>query len=278
MSGSVADMEGHIQVGDKVVSIDGVSTASLSPKTAMNGIDTSISGHIIVLTKVEEDSSDTEAPPAPEAPPPQLPLTAPPGVPIEEMEAINRTPDSVIDNTEEAEAIDRTPDPVIDNTEEVEANIGIKPDSVMEDLRESETNGQEILDSEVEVIGITPDSMMVNSKETETSRQEILDSKVELLNENKDKVAKSSENLNESGAELDKLAINENNWTTDSLNVTIPSNLEVSSPQGSQDSGLGMPSPLDTQSSLEESTPTEKPKEDDGKVEQSISNGDLNQG
>ncbi|XP_061173402.1 uncharacterized protein LOC133182573 [Saccostrea echinata] len=203
MEGGLADREGHIQKGDKVISLDGMSTASLSPEAVMNGINNTLSSHVIVLTRAGEESDNSEAPPTPEAPPPALPVSQPPDIPKE---------DEIKD---------------------------VKTGSSVEELSGSES-------------------------ENKITQEKIHDLKVEIPSENVD-----THEDNKQNSDLEVIGPGECE-RTDSITVTIP---EVSSPQGSQDSGVEMPSPLDSQSTVVDTASTEKPYE----TEQLLSNGELNQ-
>lgn len=219
MEGSLAEREGHIQLGDKFVSVDGVSASSLSPEAVMNEMEDSSSGHVIVLTRLEED---TEAPPpTPLAPPPTLPVSAPPDVPSEELGP----------NVVEDEACSDFDGVVNDN---VELKVERPIENVDSDIKASETD------------------FTVNGPE-------------------------NSVNSNE----LEK---HESTLTPDSISVTIPDLAEVSSPQGSQDSGVDTqdsgvdsPSALGTLSNIDDSDAKERPKVD-VEEKQPLSNGDHNQG
>lgn len=228
MEGSLAEREGHIQLGDKFVSVDGVLASSLSPEAVMNEMEDSSSGHVIVLTRLEED---TEAPPpTPLAPPPTLPVSAPPDVPSEEPGT----------NVVEDEACNDF-DGVVTDSENVELKMERPTENVDSDIKASEAD------------------FTVNGPE-------------------------NSVNSNE----LEK---HESNLTPDSISVTIPDLAEVSSPQGSQDSGVDTqdsgvdtqdsgvdsPSPLGTLTSTEDSDAKERPKVDI-EEKQPLSNGDRNQG
>lgn len=228
MEGSLAEREGHIQLGDKFVSVDGVSASSLSPEAVMNEMEDSSSGHVIVLTRLEED---TEAPPpTPLAPPPTLPVSAPPDVPSEEPGP----------NVVEDEACSDF-DGVVNDNENVELKVERPIENVDSDIKASETD------------------FTVNGPE-------------------------NSVNSNE----LEK---HESTLTPDSISVTIPDLAEMSSPQGSQDSGVDTqdsgvdtqdsgvdsPSPLGTLTSTEDSDAKERPKVDI-EEKQPLSNGDCNQG
>eukprot|EP00105_Crassostrea_gigas_P042246 XP_019926394.1 PREDICTED: uncharacterized protein LOC105336776 isoform X2 [Crassostrea gigas] len=227
MEGSLAEREGHIQLGDKFVSLDGVSASSLSPEAVMNEMEDSSSGHVIVLTRLEED---TEAPPpTPLAPPPTLPVSAPPDVPSEEPGP----------NVVEDEACNDF-DGVVNDNENVELKVERPIENVDSDIKASETD------------------FTVNGPE-------------------------NSVNSNE----LEK---HESTLTPDSISVTIPDLAEVSSPQGSQDSGVDTqdsgvdtqdsgvdsPSALGTLSNIEDSDAKERPKVD-VEEKQPLSNGDHNQ-
>lgn len=223
MEGSLAEREGHIQLGDKVVSVDGVSASSLSPNAVMNEIEDSSSGHVIVLTRLEEDSE--APPPTPQAPPPTLPVSAPPDVPSEELG----------NDVVEDKACDDF-DGVVNDSENDKTELKVErpTENVESDINASETD------------------FTVNGPENSVNS--------------------------------DELEKHEHNLIPDSISVTIPDLDEVSSPQGSQDSGvdtqdsgMDIPSPLGTLSSTEDSVAKERPKVDI-EEKQPLSNGDHNQG
>lgn len=149
MEGSLAEREGHIQLGDKFVSVDGVSASSLSPEAVMNEMEDSSSGHVIVLTRLEEDT---------EAPPPTLPVSAPPDVPSEEPGP----------NVVEDEACSDF-DGVVNDNENVELKVERPIENVDSDIKASETdftvNGPEnsVNSNELEKheSTLTPDSISV---------------------------------------------------------------------------------------------------------------------
>ena len=218
MEGALAGTGDHIQVGDTVVSVDGTSSATLSPQEAVKLMEDSTSSHKVVLTRTEDDS---EAPPAPQAPPPTLPVSAPPDIPLEKQEE---------DGVNEGDLI---------TTDAIDIEI--------------ETVKTEVQDLNVD--DETQDPLQGNMGESDQKEA------VETHPENGD------DHNNRGGPESYP--------TPASISVTIPDQVEVSSPQGSQDSGVDMPSPLQILPNVEEAVNKEKLTLNTG---DQLSNGDLKQG
>lgn len=218
MEGALAGTGDRIQIGDRVVSVDGTSSATLSPQEAVKLMEDSSSSHMVVLTRTENDN---EAPPAPQAPPPTLPVSAPPDIPLEKQEE---------DGVNEQELT--TSDAIDIEIETVKTE--------MQDLNIDDEN---------------PDVLQDNMVETDKTE--------------------SVETHPENGDNLDNQGGPGSYPTPASISVTIPDQAEVSSPQGSQDSGVDMPSPLQILPNVEEAVDKEKLTLNTG---DQLSNGDLKQG
>ena len=214
MEGALAGTGDRIQVGDTVVSVDGTSSATLSPEEAVKLMEDSSSSHMVVLTRTEDDS---EAPPAPQAPPPTLPVSAPPDIPLEKQEE---------DGVNERELT--TSDAIDIEIETVKTE--------MQDLNVDDVN---------------PDVLQDNMVETDKTE--------------------SVETYPENGDNLDNRGGPGSYPTPASISVTIPDQAEVSSPQGSQDSGVD----LTILPNREEAVDKEKLTLNTG---DQLSNGDLKQG
>ena len=214
MEGALAGTGDHIQVGDRVVSVDGTSSATLSPQEAVKLMEDSSSSHMVVLTRTEDDS---EAPPAPQAPPPTLPVSAPPDIPKEKQEE---------EGVNERELT-------------TSAAIDIEIETVKTEMQD------------LNIDDVNPDVLQDNMVETDKTES------VETHPENSDN--------------LDKRGGPGSDPTPASISVTIPDQAEVSSPQGSQDSGVD----LTILPNVEEADDKEKLALKTG---DQLSNGDLKQG